>query len=116
MIVGQCFSCGMKGVNVSEPPQSRCVEQKLCAWRRSVRARTGKLPLIRTTTVLIELHYYGSAYFVQTFGAKSSDVNFVINPPRYYFQAVLERSAATVFKPWEAEPLALHFNGKIVDK
>lgn len=116
MIVGKCFSCGMTGINVSEPPQSRCVEHKLCAWRRSVKARTGKLPQVRTTSCVIELNYYGSVYFIQTFGAKSSDVNFVIDPPRYYFQAVLERGTATVFKPWDAEPLALHFNGRIVDK
>lgn len=114
--LGTCFSCGMKGVEVTAPPRARCVDIKLCDWRREMRRVTGHVPLIRTQVCIIELGYYGRPYYLQTFGAKSTDINFVIDPPRYYFQAVLERKEASEFKPWVAVPFARQFNGRIVDK
>jgi hypothetical protein len=65
---------------------------------------------------VVRMQRYGRTYYLEEFAAHSTDVKFTINPSRYYYQAVLELSAASQFEPAKALLLAKEFNGEAVEK
>lgn len=93
-------------------PSGHCADVNGCTTRRI--ARTKPKPL--KGKCIVEIVRYGRLYFLQEFAAASQDPKFVIDPPRFYYQAVLEIEGATKFEPAKALVLAKEFNGTAVEK
>ena len=107
---GKCKTCGSKSFPIS--PNGYCTDVNSCTERRI--ARTKPKPLVGPCVVKIQR--YGRIYWLEEFQAQSTDVGFVISPPRFYYQAVLEENSASSFKPEKALLLAKEYDGEAVEK
>lgn len=108
--IDACLTCGSR--DFSRAPSGHCADVDACTARRVARTK----PRVLEGMCIVKMRRYGRLYFLQEFAAASQDPKFVIDPPRHYYQAVLEENGASDFPPAKAMLLAKEFNGWAVEK
>lgn len=109
-------------------PVGHCLDSKQCDVRRMARAmKRANVQRAPKGPCIVRLHYYGCVYYLREFGQKRSPAppvlepgftakDYEADPSRLYYEAVLERNQATVFKPEKALALAKNWGGEVVEK
>ncbi len=115
-IIGQCGTCGRKGVNVTHGPNSRCLDAKDCEAQRARNAnaiaetsqRNLPKPVIdEKKRVVASMRRRGAlCFFRREYVKKYAEDGKAFLSDESYWELVPERKSATRLTPQEAETIA----------